>query len=339
MVNPRSASGLQGVMLCIVLGLLAAACTRASEVRARFPIIYADMDGTLLATIDGRREIPQATLDALACYKRSGGRWSIATGRSLEQVKGKFGGLQPNLPLVLFNGALRVDPVRTERLGPAPPHLEAAAVAAIEDVARNSKTSACAPAPSCVLGWVVHGMHHTVATPMPSPIEASNTRLAWDAFLVQGDLLSADRPLPADDPPIKMMIVTRDEAQGANDGVRNELKYQLEARLRNVGRGGYSVVTSNETVEVMAAGIDKAAAIELTLKETGTPWRDVIILGDSGNDVGMLEHGLGVVVRHVEKQPQCHPEACTAAAVQVAGPEALARFIRDFAVDGPCVGP
>ena len=335
-----------GLVLTTLVGVSAAACASGvstEQVGVRFPVIYADMDGTLLATVDGRREIPKETVDALRCYQNAGGRWSIATGRTFDQVRQKIAGLHPDLPLVLFNGAVRMDPTTHVLLKPEPPRLASGVVDAVETIARDWRDDMCSPSPSCIMGLVIHGATHTVGKPFfSSAVEEGDGKEGsklWETFLLQGDLRTPDAELPTDDPSIKVMVVTRDERHGATDELRNRLKAKIAERLGALGYKDFAIVTSNETVEVMPPGIDKAVAIERTIREENILWRDVLVFGDSGNDIGMIDRGIGVIVLHKEKVESCHPGACAVAVALVSEPAALARFIREVAVQGECPVP
>lgn len=69
-------------------------------------LLYADYDHTLTG-LDGR--VPQRNLDAIRYFMEQGGRFAVASGRSLTMC-GAFRDIVPcNAPMILFNGALSYD--------------------------------------------------------------------------------------------------------------------------------------------------------------------------------------------------------------------------------------
>ena len=71
-----------------------------------FPVIYFDMDGTLLGN---NGEVRPRSLDAIKKYQACGGQVGIATGKGLEQMAEYNKMIQPNFPLVLSNGGVIFD--------------------------------------------------------------------------------------------------------------------------------------------------------------------------------------------------------------------------------------
>ncbi len=69
-------------------------------------LLISDMDGTLL---DDERNISERNLKAIRRFCESGGRFSIATGRSVESVRPYVEKLGVNVPVVLCNGSMVYD--------------------------------------------------------------------------------------------------------------------------------------------------------------------------------------------------------------------------------------
>ena len=69
-------------------------------------LLITDMDGTFLpaSKIPGRR-----TLQAVERFQRAGGRFSIATGRSLQASQQYFNSVSVNCPIVMCNGGMIYD--------------------------------------------------------------------------------------------------------------------------------------------------------------------------------------------------------------------------------------
>ena len=88
-------------------------------------MLITDLDGTLLPA---SKEISVADAAAISQFRAKGGKFAIATGRTLQAAQRYLKKLQPNIPVILFNGAAIYDPVAekwlyTEELPP-----EAAAI-------------------------------------------------------------------------------------------------------------------------------------------------------------------------------------------------------------------
>jgi Cof subfamily protein (haloacid dehalogenase superfamily) len=69
-------------------------------------IIISDLDGTL---INSQHEISQKNLAAIDYFTEQGGRFAIATGRSIQNVRPFITGLKLNGPSILYNGAAVYD--------------------------------------------------------------------------------------------------------------------------------------------------------------------------------------------------------------------------------------
>lgn len=68
-------------------------------------LLVSDIDGTLVS----EGEIPERNLAAIAEFKRQGGRFTIATGRSVESTRRFYQKSGANCAAVTFNGALLYD--------------------------------------------------------------------------------------------------------------------------------------------------------------------------------------------------------------------------------------
>ncbi|HIS79668.1 MAG TPA: HAD-IIB family hydrolase, partial [Candidatus Caccousia stercoris] len=69
-------------------------------------LIASDIDGTLLP---GGREIPERNLSALRRFAEKGGRFTLATGRSIGSAGQFLDRLPVNAPAICLNGALLYD--------------------------------------------------------------------------------------------------------------------------------------------------------------------------------------------------------------------------------------
>lgn len=69
-------------------------------------ILVSDIDGTLLETSD---YIPTRNIDALQRFVRKGGRFAVATGRSISSAQQFVPHLPINMPCILYNGCCIYD--------------------------------------------------------------------------------------------------------------------------------------------------------------------------------------------------------------------------------------
>lgn len=69
-------------------------------------ILFSDMDGTLLTR---KKEITQKDLDAIKRFPSLGGKFTVATGRTVQTFEQYRDMLDINIPIILFNGALIYD--------------------------------------------------------------------------------------------------------------------------------------------------------------------------------------------------------------------------------------
>ncbi|HAS78146.1 MAG TPA: Cof-type HAD-IIB family hydrolase, partial [Ruminococcus sp.] len=70
-------------------------------------LLITDLDGTLL-TKD--KTISETDLEAINSFRKKGGLFSVATGRTIQAVKPYFDILKPDMPVILYNGAMIYDP-------------------------------------------------------------------------------------------------------------------------------------------------------------------------------------------------------------------------------------
>ncbi len=75
-------------------------------------ILISDLDGTLLK---GENYISPKDIEAIKYFQKEGGKFSVATGRSLNRVKFIKEKLDIDLPVILLNGAEIVD-INTEKI-------------------------------------------------------------------------------------------------------------------------------------------------------------------------------------------------------------------------------
>jgi len=289
--------------LVLLLILSAVACQGAPKIR--FPAVYLDMDGTSLGA-DGR--VRPATVRALERYRACGGRVGVATGRVLAQVTPHLGDLRPDLPIILYNGAVMMSPdgARTLYEEKLAPDALRAALAASKGLA----------------GVEAVLLQRADATFLDRDATAyfEETVPGWD---IGADGVGPDLYELSGGDAVKLLLFV-EPAQA--EAVRDALTDAMGDRAR-------AVISSGITVEVLGPGVNKARPIRMALEAAGIAATDVLTVGDAGNDVEMLRDlGLGIAMGN------CRPEACAAATARI-GPhdtDAIAALLERTAMTPAC---
>lgn len=302
---------LPGLAMLALLGCAPAPCPVApappapsgASARVRFEAIYLDMDGTMLGSDD---RVRPATLEALAAYRACGGRFGVASGRTLAQMADVLPLLAPTLPLVLFNGAVTMTPDGGEVLD----------VQRLTPEAARAAVEAAIPLEGA-FGVVLHGVTAT-AYDRESPATAEYLRISGITDATLGT------SLPGGEVPVKVLVLVTPETIPA----------VVEALRAALGDQARVVETSPHSVEILRPGVTKATAILAVLEREGLAPSDVLAFGDSGNDVEMLSQlGFGFAMGN------CRPAACEAARARIGGhdTDAIADVITRLALTPACL--
>ncbi len=281
--------------------LALAACSTAPQVR--YQSIYIDMDGTLLGP---DHEPRQATLDAIRRYQACGGSVGIATGRTYEQVEAYLPRIGPDLPIVLFNGALV-----------AQADGSIVSVTHLPEEALRPALEAGARLPG-VWATLIHEERDTWVDRETDELTAMLTKGHVHPNGVIQDIASNYQGTP-----VKIMYFVRKE----------QMDETARAVTEAVGDSAIAVVTGPITLEVMARGVNKAVSIRKVLESRGIDPRNGMTFGDSGNDVEMLSTlGPGLAMGN------CRQAACDAALARIGGhdTDAIADAIEKLAILPEC---
>jgi hydroxymethylpyrimidine pyrophosphatase-like HAD family hydrolase len=117
----------------------------------------------------------------------------------------------------------------------------------------------------------------------------------------------------------------------AHEGKTDEVALAIS---KAVGDKARAIITSPFTVEVVANGVHKAAAIRRVLEARGIDPRNAIYFGDSGNDLEMLSTlGPGFAMGN------CRPAACDAAMARIDpnNTDAIADVVRKVVLRPACL--
>lgn len=226
-------------------------------------LIALDMDGTLL---DNQKKISAGNAAAIKAAQKAGIIVTFATGRMFRAAKHYADDLQLDIPLVVYNGARIQESVSEKVLGDWP--LD-------RDVA-NGVINYCHRQGIYVQTYI----HDTLWTYKDCPEVRSYSSLEGVPYEVKGDAM-----LNLPDAPHKLLVVSTKF-------------HQVKAAIENLLPGKVVLTSSAENfIEVMEPGITKWRAIEMLGKKLGIPQEKIMCVGDSDNDVNMLENaGIGVAM-------------------------------------------
>ena len=235
-------------------------------------LLVSDFDRTITAP-DGT--IPEANLSAVRRFMEEGGRFCVATGRTLPLFRNKIGLFPFNAPMILFNGAMAYD-FNTESVvfdHPMPKDV----VKFCLDIQRRF--------PKMYYELLLAGRHAVHSCDEP------RRRL-----LVEHDvtMCTLDDILP--DEPVYMGSIIGRYVSPADTGedyfaCTDEEEQTIRAILAHIaerGKGQYSGVRPAKLlIEYMADGISKGAAARELVVKLGCS--RLACIGDAMNDLSMLE--------------------------------------------------
>jgi Cof subfamily protein (haloacid dehalogenase superfamily) len=228
-------------------------------------LLLFDLDGTLL---NSERRVRESTVALLAELMDQGVLVGLATGRTLWSALPFAERVGANGPLILFNGGMVWDPVKSkpifERLLPREDALAALAIAAELEIYVN-----------LYLGDKVAISHRSTTSRESEAKDGVPQTVVGDLV----DYCTAD--------PFKIMLI--DEA-GDFDA--------FEERFRAVAETPCTLVRSEPNyLEILPPGVCKGTALGAIESESGISAGEVIAFGDGLNDLELLEaSGCGVAM-------------------------------------------
>lgn len=222
-------------------------------------LLITDCDGTLLRN---DKTISEKDLDAIAEFRRLGGNFTLATGRSLPTVSSILEKLKPDLPVILYNGSMLYDPVKKTPVWTAeiPPSARFVVEKAMERYGKDLGVEVLTP----------EGLHVIQFTPvidehLNGPLKAEY-RLASLEEVLHLQWLKVMFALPAEE------------------------MEDLRAFLDSFGELGARYVRSEKLYfEILPAHASKGAALDMLCEKTGLDLGHTVAIGDCDNDLEMLK--------------------------------------------------
>ncbi|HAJ34331.1 MAG TPA: hypothetical protein DCL15_01380 [Chloroflexi bacterium] len=246
----------------------------------RFDLVILDLDGTIINAYQ-RLPISQAVHDTIAAVQATGVIVTIGTGRTLDYIRHSLhGNLALTHPVLTTQGAVIGDPVSGHVLAEVTLPLDKARdIAAFVDAHRY---------PTAFYFNDADG--HTQVFRNSLGATPSEETLLQHLLGIPGVQVEAFSPLltaPNAHPPVKVIAF--------NHGIPGDIdllpEYQQRFPTLSITR------THEWLVETTAAGVDKGSGLRRLCDLLGIDIRRVMAIGDSDNDIPMLEAaGLGVAM-------------------------------------------
>lgn len=232
-------------------------------------LIASDFDRTLT---DPAGFVPTRNLDALRFFMEEGGRFSIASGRSVPMFRPKMSLYESNAPAILYNGAACWDPVG-ERIvfGTPLPRMDTL----IEEILKRY------PFPNCELQGIDRHCIFRLDREREKMFRETGVRLYDRPYREIGDpmymlFLGVDF-IPPEDPSQDFRSTSPDI-----EALFTECNEWIERQ------GPFTAIRSTGRItEVIPRGISKGSAARKLAEMLGC--RKLVCVGDAMNDIGMLE--------------------------------------------------
>jgi len=240
---------------------------RTDAPKRPFDLVVFDLDGTLV-----RRDLTIATasLAALRMLQRQGVQITMATGRILKAAAPYIQQVQVDLPVILYNGSIILDP-RSKKV------LYERRIQCVEAKAVLHRLKRYPIDPQLYL----HPTDDVYFVEKTTPFIEAFSRKDGIAAQVVGDL---EAFLKVD--PLKLLLV----------GNRNDL-LRFQGQAMNDGLKMDSVLSEHNFLELLPPGNSKGTALERLCAMLGIPLSRVVAFGDNLNDAEMLAvAGLGVAM-------------------------------------------
>lgn len=233
-------------------------------------LLVTDLDGTLL---DENHRINDETLQLLREFESFGYGITFATGRSIPAALPHIERARIRLPVILFNGCMIFDTIALKPLK-------------LHTMSRSRVTSILKALPKNVSILVFSGNNIYAL----NPVEALEGYLRRDG--IECEFVDGVHDITLNDV-IKIIFV------GSKERL-DELFEELSTRKKD----GVSIVRSeSDLIEILPGGVNKGTGLEELAELLSVNLSDVIAVGDSMNDIEMIQRaGLGVAVGNAQEE-------------------------------------
>lgn len=261
-----------------------------------YRLVAIDLDGTLL---DRQLNLSPGVVSAFARARAAGAFVTMATGRMFSSALPFARQLGIEGFLIAFQGALIKHTVSGQVLysNPMPLALARRAISLAQELGLHVNCH----------------VNETILVRELRPEAEQYAAHSGRPVTVVGDLLAA-----LVEPPFKILVISEDLV------TLGKLKAQLVAQCPDL-HPAYSLPTF---LEVMPVTVNKGRALQVLAQHLGIPSDQVMAVGDSFNDLEMLDYaGLSVVMGDAAPEVKARARAVTAPVTRGGVAEALLRYV------------
>lgn len=222
-------------------------------------LIATDLDGTLL---NNQSELTERTVRAVSSVMQTGAKFVLASGRMYEATRPYAEILQPNAPIVVFNGAMACEwqtakPLFSRTISP------------------ETARAVCRM--------------------------AENRNIFIQCFPERGFFYEKRQPEVCDEYEGRIRIRGQETAQPLSSWIElptmkllalgeNAALLELQQEILQAFPA-LSIMLSHPTyMEIVAGGVEKGSALKAVAERFGIAREEIAAFGDAGNDVAMLEY-------------------------------------------------
>ncbi len=247
----------------------------------RYQLIVSDVDGTL---VDADQHIPALNKRAITKFERTGGRFTLATGRMPQSAQPFVDELRIRTPYIVYNGSRIVDPSGQALYNRT---LEKAAAAAALEIAGHREFTA-----------FLYQEDRILVERIDARVKRQE-RKDGVACVAVGSLEAQLSFAPT-----KILFV----------GHIEEVPVLLQALTETLGSRAAVARSEPDYVEVLPPGVDKAAALRALCNTLAIELEQVMAIGDNLNDLEMLRlAGTGVAPANADPEVRAAADVVTSA--------------------------
>ncbi|OYD08510.1 HAD family hydrolase [Paludifilum halophilum] len=224
-----------------------------------YPMLVSDIDGTI---VTAAKEIPEENRQSIDAFRRRGGRFTLATGRSYREAKRFIHELKVDLPVILCNGGLIYEPA-SDQLHPVATLERKTVFELVEQLSRLTVDTD-------IFIYTLDKIYATGISP------------STEAALEQGEGLSLELIPSYNDLPqvpwLKLVAVAEEEAMP-----------HLHDWSKTYGDSLEFVQSSANYFEIMPKNISKGNALTKLARRFHLEPRQCAAIGDHLNDLSMIQ--------------------------------------------------
>lgn len=262
-----------------------------------YPLLVSDIDGTL---VNGHKEISVKNIHSIDLYRRLGGMFTIATGRSYFEAKRFIHQLKINIPVILYNGAVMYEPF-VKSLYPLQTMERDVMMEIIKEIGEKLPPS---------IDLFAYGLDSVYAVKV-GPLAQAGLDDTEDFHI---ELIPTFAHIP-EQTCIKVIAVANpEEMKLLSDWAKTATHFPVDF-----------VASSDHYFEILPTGVSKGKAVQILLERLQLSSQQAAAIGDHLNDISMLRAvGLSAAVSNA------HPATLQSAKVTVPSnnEDGVAYFIR-----------